>query len=72
MGWLMAAVLIGAVVPFTFIAIMPINHRLLATGRDLGSAETRELLEHWGTLHAVRTVLSLGATVIYLFLLLGA
>ena len=71
-GWLVAAVLIGAVVPFTFIAIMPINQRLLATGRDLGSAETRALLEHWGTLHAVRTVLSLGAAVIYLLLLVGA
>jgi anthrone oxygenase-like protein len=71
-GWLVAAVLIGAVVPFTFIAIMPMNHRLLAPGRDLGSAETRALLEHWGTFHAVRTVLSLGASMIYLFLLLGA
>src|SRR5215510_1571943 len=40
-GWLVAAVLIGAVVPFTLIGIMPTNHKLLAPGRDLGSAETR-------------------------------
>src|SRR5262245_17661959 len=70
-GWLVAAVLIGAVVPFTLIGIMPTNHRLLAPGRDLGSAETRMLLERWGKLHAVRTTLSILATVLYLWLLLG-
>jgi hypothetical protein len=70
--WLVAAALIGAVVPFTLIVIMPINHKLLAPGRDLGSAETRALLERWGKLHAVRTVLSLLATVLCMRLLLGA
>ena len=34
-GWLVAAILIGLVVPFTFIVIMPTNHRLLAPGRNL-------------------------------------
>ncbi|MGH7311929.1 MAG: DUF1772 domain-containing protein [Candidatus Rokuibacteriota bacterium] len=71
-GWLVAAALIGAVVPFTVIGIMPTNHRLLASGRDLDSAETRLLLERWGKLHAVRTTLSVLATVLYLWLLLGA
>ena len=69
-GWLVAAVLIGAVVPFTFVAIMPTNDRLLAADRDLGSAETRTLLEHWGTLHAVRSTLGLVATVMDLSLLI--
>jgi hypothetical protein len=71
-GWLVAAVLIGVVIPFTLIAIMPTNHRLLAPDRDLGSAETRMLLERWGNLHAVRTMLSILATVLYMWLLLGA
>lgn len=66
-----AGLLIGAVVPFTFIAIMPTNHRLLAPGRDLASAETRSLLEHWGKLHAVRSVLSLVATALFLWQLSG-
>jgi hypothetical protein len=70
--WLVAAVLIGAVVPFTFIVVMPTNHELLAPGRDLGSSETRALLERWGKLHAVRTTLSLLATVLCIWLLLGA
>lgn len=69
-GWLVAAVLIGAVVPFTFVAIMPTNDRLLAADRDLGSAETRTLLEHWGTLHAVRSTLGLVATVMDLSFLI--
>ena len=67
--WLVAAVLIGAVVPFTFIAVMRTNNKLLALGRDLASAETRALLETWGKLHAVRTGLSLVATVLCIWLL---
>jgi hypothetical protein len=46
-GWLFAALLVGAVVPFTFAIIMPTNLKLLAAGRDLSSAETRELLVRW-------------------------
>lgn len=70
--WLVAAVVIVAVVPFTFIVIMPTNHKLLASGRDLRSPETRALLEKWGKLHAVRTGLSLLATVLFIWLLCGA
>ena len=68
LGWLTAALLIGAVVPFTFIVIMPTNHQLLAPGRDLSSPETRKLLERWGVLHAVRTALSTIATLLFLWL----
>jgi hypothetical protein len=68
--WLVGAVLIGLVVPFTFIAILPTNHQLLMPGRDLASIETRALLEKWGRLHAVRSVLSLAASTLYLVLLL--
>ena len=71
-AWLVAGLLIGAVVPFTFIVVMPTNHKLLAPGRDLGSSETRALLEKWGKLHAVRTALSLLATLLCIWLLLGA
>jgi Domain of unknown function (DUF1772) len=71
-GWLVAALLVGLVVPFTFGVIMPTNHKLLAPGRDLTSIETRELLVRWGQLHAVRTILSLAGTFIYMWLLLEA
>jgi hypothetical protein len=69
-GWVVAALLIGAVIPFTFIAIMPTNHALQTPGRDLASVETRDLLERWARLHAVRTVLSSAAAVGYLWLAL--
>jgi len=65
--WLVAALSIGAVVPFTFIVIMPTNQRLLSPERDLGSEETRQLLERWGKLHGVRSVLSGIATVLMLW-----
>ena len=70
LGWLIAASLVGSVVPITFVAIMPTNHALLADGRDLDSAETRQLLIRWGRLHAIRTGLSLVASAIYVLLLL--
>ncbi|WP_349617394.1 DUF1772 domain-containing protein [Azotobacter salinestris] len=47
-AWLLGALLIGLVVPFTFVAIMPTNHRLLGPGRDPSSPETRQLLDRWG------------------------
>jgi Domain of unknown function (DUF1772) len=71
-GWLVGAILIGLVIPFTFVGIMPTNKSLLSRGRDLASPDTRALLERWGRLHAVRTALSLVATVLYLRLLSGA
>lgn len=64
LGWLFAALSLGAVVPFTFIVIMPTNHRLKLPERDPAAAETRMLLEAWGRLHAVRTALSLLAMAI--------
>jgi len=70
--WLIGAVLIGLVVPFTFIAVMPTNNQLLAPGRDLSSAETRALLEKWGRLHAVRSALSFLASIMYLALLISS
>ena len=65
-SWLIAALLVGSVVPFTFAVILPTNNKLLAPGRDLGSTETRALLVRWGKLHAVRTVLSLFGAAVYL------
>jgi hypothetical protein len=70
--WLLGAVFIFAVVPVTLIVIFPTNNRLLAPGRDLASAETRELLVKWGNLHAIRSALSIVASVIYVWQLVGA
>ena len=56
--WLLGALLLFAVVPFTFIRIMPVNNQLLAPGRDPEAPDTEALLRRWGLLHSVRTVLS--------------
>jgi hypothetical protein len=70
-NWLIGALFVGAVVPFTFAVIMPTNNRLLVPGRDLASHETRELLERWGRLHAVRTFLSLIGAAVFLWAAIG-
>lgn len=69
--WLLAALLIGAPVPYTFVAIMPTNKALLAPNLDRSSPETHSLLRKWGRLHAVRSALGLVATVVMLTGLYG-
>ena len=63
--WLAGALAVGAVIPLTLVVIRPTNRRLLSS-EALADAETLDLLERWGRLHAVRTVL--GATGLLAFL----
>lgn len=64
--WLIGGVMLGLVVPFTLLVIMPTNQRLLSANLDKGSAQARELLVRWNRLHGVRTVLSMTALVLFL------
>jgi uncharacterized membrane protein len=68
-GWLIGGGLLVSVIPFTAVAILPTNKKLLdpATANDLDLAE--KLLTRWGKLHAVRSVLSLASLLTFLFLL---
>jgi uncharacterized membrane protein len=66
-AWLAAGLLMGAVVPFTLIVILPTNKKLLDPSLDRNSNLARKLLQKWSRLHAVRTVLSLAALVILLW-----
>lgn len=52
---LIAGLLLGAVIPFTLVVILPTNQRLLDTRLDPRSAEAERLLVRWGWLHAVRS-----------------
>jgi uncharacterized membrane protein len=64
---LVAAVLLGLVVPFTLIVIFPTNARLLDPALDPGTTEASRLLARWARLHAVRSVLSIVAFLLFLF-----
>jgi hypothetical protein len=66
--WLVAGVLLGSVIPFTLIVILPTNKRLLEPTLDKGSVEAERLLSRWGRLHAIRSVLSGLALLLLLYL----
>jgi hypothetical protein len=61
----LGALLLGAVVPFTLIVILPTNKELLEPSLDPGSAKATALLVRWGRLHAVRSLLSSMALVLF-------
>jgi Domain of unknown function (DUF1772) len=66
--WLAGGVLLGAVIPFTLVVILPTNKRLLDPSLDRDSKRAEQLLRRWGALHAVRSGLSLAAFLTFLFL----
>jgi hypothetical protein len=68
---LLGALLLATVVPFTLVVIMPTNKELLNPTRGADTPDTATLLEHWGRLHAVRTVVSLLAVGLLVAHLLG-
>src|SRR5262245_8543767 len=55
---LVAGVMLGLVIPFTLLVILPTNTRLLDPALERGSGEAAALLVRWGRLHAVRSLLS--------------
>jgi hypothetical protein len=65
--WLAGAGLSLANWPYTFLAIMPTNKRLMATPVETAGAEARRLVKTWGRLHAVRGALGAAATATFLW-----
>ena len=66
--WLVAGILLGSVIPFTLFVILPTNKVLLSPKLDRRSVEAERLLARWGKLHAVRSVLSGLALLLFLYL----
>ena len=66
-AWLVGGLLFLLVVPFTFIVILPTNKRLEHPSLDIHSDEARLFLQRWNRLHAVRSILSAAAFLIFLF-----
>jgi len=67
--WIIGAVLILTNWPYTLIGIMPTNRKLKAIAASEAGPSARGMLERWGQLHAVRTVLGMAATAAYLWAL---
>lgn len=67
--FLAGAIVLVANWPYTLIGIMPTNEILNATPLDKAGAESRALIEKWGGLHAVRTLLGLLATALFFWAL---
>jgi hypothetical protein len=72
LAWLIGGLLLLFIIPFTLVVILPTNKRLESRELDLRSEEAGRLLRHWGRLHAVRSILSGVAFVIFLLGLLGS
>ena len=70
-GWLVGALLLGGLIPFTLVIMAPTNRRLVDPQLDPGSSEAGELLSRWGRLHVVRTVVGVAVFVAFVGLLIG-
>jgi hypothetical protein len=68
-GVLIGGLLLGLVIPFTLVVVLPTNQLLLDPGLDRGSAEAGALLARWGRLHAVRSAVSALAFLVLLWCL---
>jgi Domain of unknown function (DUF1772) len=66
--WVVGGVLQVSVIPFTLIVILPTNKLLFSPTLDRRSVEAERLLARWGALHAVRSVLSGVALLLFLYL----
>ena len=67
--WAAGALIILANWPYTILVIRPSNNVLQAVDDKDASASTRTLIEWWGLLHAVRSVLGIAATLAYFWAL---
>jgi hypothetical protein len=70
-AWLIGGLLFLLVVPFTLIVILPTNKRLESQELDIHSGEAARLLRRWGRLHAIRTLLSGTAFLVFLYILIA-
>jgi hypothetical protein len=66
-AWLViAALLLGSVVPFTLFVILPTNNQLLDPTLEPASPKATGLLIRWGRLHLVRSILSSISLILFL------
>ena len=69
--WLLGAALVILPWPYTMFLIMPTNKILKSTVPAQANEDTHSMVQQWGLLHAVRTILGVGAVAAYLWALRG-
>ena len=65
--WIFGAIVLAMNWPWTLLGIMPTNRLLMETDPERAGPESRSLIEIWGRLHGVRTILGIAATLIFLW-----
>lgn len=65
--WLLGAVVLVSNWPYTMLVIMPTNTILKNTSIESAGPASRALIETWGRLHAVRSLLGGTATLLFLW-----
>ncbi len=70
--WVVGAFMLLSNWPFTLIAILPTNKLLMAIQPQNAGPKSRELIQAWGRLHAVRCGLGATATVLFFWASLQA
>jgi uncharacterized membrane protein len=68
---LFAGLLLGSLIPYTLLVILPTNKKLLDPSLDARSPEAAALLARWGRLHSIRTIVGLLAFGLLIFALFG-
>jgi uncharacterized membrane protein len=61
--FLISGLLIGSVIPFTLLVILPTNKKLEKPGVEANVPEAERLLRRWNRLHLIRSILALCAFV---------
>lgn len=69
--YIVGAILMGSNWAYTALMILPVNRELMAITLDDAGEESATLLRRWGKLHVKRTMLGVGATLLFLWAVLS-
>jgi hypothetical protein len=69
--YIVGAIMMGANWAYTALMIMPVNNELKSIALDDAGEQSHTLLRRWGKLHVKRTMLGIGASVLFLWAVLS-
>jgi hypothetical protein len=69
--YIVGAIMMGSNWAYTALMIMPVNNELKAIALDDAGDDSAVLLRRWGKLHVKRTMLGVGATLLFLWAVLS-